>query len=60
MLYQRVELVFNCDGVEAWFKGTVLSYNKDSGEFRVVYDDKDEVYCFPLLEDLKNEELKLM
>lgn len=33
------------------------NYDKDSGEFRVVYNNEDEVhvYCFPLIDDLRIE-----
>ena len=60
LLYRRIEHVFNCDGVDVWYKGTVLSYNKDSGEFRIAYDNEDEVYCFPLIDDLRKGELKIV
>ena len=60
LLYRRIEHVFNCDGIDVWYKGTVLSYNKDSGEFRVAYDNEDKVFCFPLIDDLRKGELKIV
>ena len=52
LLYHRIEHLFDCDGTEVWYKGTVLAYDSDKNEFRVAYDNEDEVYSFPLLQDL--------
>lgn len=60
LLYQRIEHLFDCDGIETWCKGTVLSFDSEKKEFQVAYDNEDVVYSFPLLEDLKNGELKVM
>ena len=43
-----------------WYRGTVLSFDKETQEFRVLYDNDDEEYKFPLLEDLDNGELKII
>ena len=40
--------------------GTVLSYDRDSKYFKVVYDTEDEIYSFLLLEDLEIGELCLI
>ena len=37
-----------------------LSYDRDSKYFKVVYDTEDEIYSFPLLEDLEKGELRLI
>ena len=54
------ETQFNCDGELVWYRGTVLSFDKETQEFRVLYDNDDEEYKFPLLEDLDNGELKII
>ena len=45
-----------------WFKGTVLGYDKgtDTLHFRVVYDNEDGECCFPLLEDIANNEVRIL
>lgn len=35
LLYRRIKHKFECNGADQWFYGTVMSYNKDSNEFRV-------------------------
>ena len=42
-----------------WFTRTVVSYNDEAGEFSIAYDDEDEVYQYPLLEDMAKGELHL-
>ena len=42
------------------FTGTVLSYDKVTKEFRVVYDNEEDEYSFPLLEDLASGEICLV
>ena len=59
-MYRRIEHLFESDGEKVWFKGTVLSFNAESQEFTVAYDNEDEVFNFPLLEDLKNGELRVI
>ena len=59
LLYRRIEHLFDCDGDSVWYKGTVLAYDKDTEEFRVAYDNDDEVFCFPLLLDLEKGDLRL-
>ena len=58
--YHRIEHQFNCDGELVWYKGTVLGFDKETKEFRVLYDNEDEEYMFPLLEDLDKGELKII
>ena len=60
LLYRRIKHRFECDGSLQWFDGTILSYNKDTGEYRVQYDNEDEIYSFPLLDDLKENDLKVL
>ena len=48
----------NCDGMMAWYKGTVLSYDESTREYRIAYDNEDEIFSFPLLEDLENNDLQ--
>ena len=43
-----------------WYKGTVLSFDKETKEFRILYDNEAEEYSFPLLEDLEKGELKIL
>ena len=43
-----------------WYKGTVLGFDKETKEFRVLYDNEDEEYTFPLLEDLDKGELRII
>ena len=62
LLYRRIEHQFNCNGDMVWFKGTVLGYDKgtDTLHFRVVYDNEDGECCFPLLEDIVNNEVRIL
>ena len=60
LIYRRIEHLFDCDGVNIWYKGTVLAYDKDTEEFKVAYDNEDEAYCFSLLQDLENNELRVL
>ena len=60
LIYRRIEHQFNCDGELVWYRGTVLSFDKETQEFRVLYDNDDEEDTFPLLEDLDNGELKII
>ena len=57
LLYRRIKHRFECDGFLEWFDGIVLSYNQDTGEYAVKYDNEDETYFFSLLEDLKEDDL---
>ena len=59
LVYKRVEHLFNCDGEMIWFTGTVVSYNEDTGEFSIAYDDEGDVCQYPLLEDIAKGELRL-
>ena len=43
-----------------WYKGTVLGYNKNSGEFRILYDNEEEECTFKLLEDLDRDDLRIV
>ena len=58
LLYRRINHRFNCDGVMARYKGTVLSYDESTREYRIAYDNEDEIFSFPLLEDLENNDLQ--
>jgi len=60
LIYRRIEHQFNCDGKLTWYKGTVLSFDKETKEFRILYDNEDEEYKFPLLEDLEKGEIKIL
>ena len=61
LIYRRIEHQFNCDGQLVWYKGTVLSFDKETKEFRIIlYDNEEEEYSFPLLEDLEKEEVKIL
>ena len=60
LIYRRIEHQFNCDGELVWYKGTVLGFDKETKEFRVLYDNEDKEYTFPLLEDLDKGELKII
>lgn len=60
LLYRRIEHQFNCDGDLVWFKGTVLGYDRDTLLFRVIYDNEEDECCFPLLDDIKNNELHVL
>ena len=37
LIYCRIEHQFNCDGELVWYKGTVLGFDKETKEFRVLY-----------------------
>ena len=58
--YRRIEHQFSIDDGLVWFKGTILGYNKESGEFRVMYDDEDKEYLYPLLEHLAKGEVHVI
>ena len=60
LIYRQIEHQFDCDGKLLWYKGTVLSFDKGTKEFRVLYDNEDEEYTFPLLEDLEKGDLKIL
>ena len=60
LIYRRIEHQFNCDGELVWYRGKVLSFDRETQEFRVLYDNDDEEYTFPLLEELDNGELKII
>ncbi len=61
LIYHRIEHQFNCDGELVWYKATVLSFDKETKEFRVLYDNEEvEEYSFPLLEDLEKGEVKIL
>ena len=53
LVCHRIKHLFDCDDEEVWFKGTVLAYNQNNHEFTIAYDNENEVFSFPLLEDLK-------
>ena len=57
LVYRRIEHLFLCDADLKWFKGTVIGYNSETCEFRVVYDGEEEEFSYQLLEDLLNGEL---
>ena len=61
LIYRRIEHQFNCDGELVWYKGTVLSFDKETKEFRILYDNEEaKEYSFPLLEDLEKGEVKIL
>ena len=43
-----------------WYLGTVLGFDEETKEFRVLYDNEDEEYTFSLLEDLDKREVKII
>ena len=49
LLYRRIEHLFDCSGQERWFTGTVLSYEKESREYTVVYDNEEESIYWMIL-----------
>lgn len=60
LIYRRIEHQFHTeDGLE-WFRGTVLGYCNESAEYRVVYDDEEEEYSYPLLQDMANGEVRVV
>ena len=56
---RRIEHQFNCNGDMVWFKGTVHK-GTDTLHFRVVYDNEDGECCFPLHEDIANNEVRIL
>ena len=60
LIYRRIEHMFNCDGELVWFTGTILSYDKDTKEYRVAYDNEEGDYCFPLIEDFAKGEIRIV
>ena len=60
LIYRQIEHQFNCDGRLVWYKGTVLSFDKETKEYRILYDNEEEEYSFPLLEDLEKKEVKIL
>ena len=60
LVYRRIEHLFDCDGELVWFKGTVLSYNPNNNKFTVAYDNEKDFFEYPLLDDLKTGELKII
>ena len=55
---KRIKQRFNEDGKLVWYEGTVLSMS-GTREYEVVYDE-DNIYCFSLLDDIKNGDLVVM
>ncbi len=53
LVYRRIEHLFECDGEKVWYKGPVLSFNSENQQFTIAYDNEDDVFNFPLLEDLR-------
>lgn len=60
LVYRRVEHLFECDGKEVWFRGTILAYNPNNHEFTIAYDNEEDVFKFPLVDDLKNGDLRII
>lgn len=60
LIYRRIEHLFDCEGQNVWFKGTVLAYNKGNKQFTVAYDGEGETYDFHLLDDLEKGELRII
>ena len=60
LIYRRIQHLFDCDGELEWFNGTILSYDKITKEYRVVYDNEEEEYSFPLIDDITNGEIRLV
>lgn len=53
---KKIKQRFVEDGKLVWYEGTVLQL-LETEEFEVKYDDDDDVYCFSLLDDIKNGDL---
>lgn len=53
---KKIKQRFSEDGKLVWYEGIVLSISK-TREYEVVYDEDDDIYCFPLLDDIKNGDL---
>ena len=60
LLYRRINHKFIYEGTDTWYKGTVMSYDEANGTFRVAYDNEDEIFSFPLLEDIQNGDLLIL
>ena len=54
---QRIRHQFEVDGELVWYEGRVMKHNTTTKEFEVQYDDEDDTYWFPLLEDMSAGEL---
>ena len=58
---QRIRQRFNEGGQLVWYDGTVLHMSSsETNEYEVKYDEDDDVYCFPLLDDFKNGDLQIV
>ena len=57
LVYRRIEHLFISDGELQWYNGTVLVFNPETSEYRVVYEGEDKEYNFNLVDDLLNREL---
>ena len=53
---KKIKQRFSEDGKLVWYEGTVLSMLKTK-EYEVVYQEDDDIYCFCLLDDIKNGDL---
>ena len=60
LIYRRIRHQFECDGSLNWYSGTVLSFNRDTMEYQVQYDNEEETYSFPLLDDLQSNDLQVL
>ena len=53
---KKIKQRFNENGRLVWYEGTVLSM-LETKEYEVVYQEDDDIYCFCLLDDIKNGDL---
>ena len=60
LIYRRIKHLFDCNGEDVWYSGTVLAFEEGTGQYTVAYDNEDDVYAFKLLEDLESGELIIL
>ncbi len=60
LLYRRVKHLFNVDDTSVWYQGTVISYDHGTKNFRIAYDNEEDIYSFPLLDDLECGDLQIL
>lgn len=56
LIYRRIEHLFDCGGgKETWFKGTVLSYEKEEKHYSVVYITCTLFHCWKIWKTVNSE-----
>ena len=46
LIYRKIKHLFDCDGEDVWYSGTVLAFEEGTGQFTIAYDNEDDVYAF--------------